>query len=161
MRRLELFWKKLCTGAIGLVLSMIVPTAAPAALAAWTIGPIIAGRSYSPGMPDSTPDGSFEFPVYDGAPASSYRDIPSVHYVTRATGPIEGKSIRMRFEITGGGPFKSTELPDQLAPYVSLFIQRHGDNWSAVGEFEKYRWWSKASIALRPGHFVFEVPLRR
>jgi hypothetical protein len=126
---------------------------------AWNIGPVINGRNYSPGMPPSSPDGALTFPV--GYPNSDHAVISSVHYVTRPLGLIGKTRVRMTFEIIGSGPFKSTELPDQLPPYVVLYFQRDGDNWSGTGAFESYRWWSNDFVTLAPGVHTLEVPLTR
>jgi hypothetical protein len=135
------------------------PTPPPVGASAWNIGPVIGGRSYSPGMPAASPDGSFEFPV--GAPNPDHSVIPSVHYVTKQIA-LAGKSrIRMSFEVIGNGPFKSTELPEQLPAYVCLHFQRNGDDWSGLNQFESYRWWSNDQVTLAAGVSTLEVPLQR
>ena len=115
--------------------SASTPTQPSPRSGAWNIGPVINGRNYSPGMPPSSADGSFTFPV--DTPANNHNHVA---YVTKApVGPlslIDKTRIKMTFEIIGSGPFKSTELPDQLPAYVVLYFQRNGDNWSGTGAFE-------------------------
>jgi len=141
------------------VVSCLISTLPSPASGAWNIGPVINGRNYSPGMAPSSADGSFTFPV--GAPNSDHLVIPSVHYVTKPLSLVGKTRIRLTFEIFGNGPFKSTELPDQLPPYVVLYFQRDGDNWSGTGAFESYRWWSNDFVTLAPGIHTLEVPLTR
>ena len=116
----------------------------------WEIGPIYKGRSLSPGMPramSGTRDGAaFEFPT---TPRSH------VHYVTQPTGSLAGaKSITLRYRIDAapGTRFVAQAHPDKT-PGVTLYFQRRGDNWSAKGAFESYRWYSDISqmAPLRPG----------
>lgn len=123
----------------------------------WEIGPIINGQTYSPGMPTSTPDGSFEFPV--GFASEDYRSIPSVHYVTKPTGSLVGKSgLTLVFEIIGDG-FKATQPEGDVHPRLRLFIQRGMDNWSNEGPYEHFRWWSRDYVDLEPGVHTIFVPL--
>ena len=140
--------------------SASTPTQPSPRSGAWNIGPVINGRNYSPGMPPSSADGSFTFPV--DTPANNHNHVA---YVTKApVGPlslIDKTRIKMTFEIIGSGPFKSTELPDQLPAYVVLYFQRNGDNWSGTGAFKSYRWWSNDFVTLAPGVHTLEVPLTR
>jgi hypothetical protein len=128
----------------------------------WTIGPIIAGRNYSPGMDPFTINGSFEFPVgYRTATPELYRHVPSVHYVTRsALGMAVGRRMTLRYEIVGEGPFEATE-DHNVAPHVYLHFQRRGDNWSGTGLMAGFRWWSLQGNPVRPGKGEISVPLTR
>jgi len=135
-----------------------LPTSA--ASSEWEIGPVIAGVSFSPGMPVVSLDGSFEFPVYDGPPLENYRQYPSVHYVTRRLDfglPPKG-TLRMIFEITGEGTLEPTELPDQSPPKVRLFFQRSGDDWRGSEVTQYFRWWS-APFTLKRGVHTMEASL--
>jgi hypothetical protein len=129
--------------------------AAPAMLAAsppagqWEIGPIIRGKNYSVGMPlrpaPARTGWSFDFPYPN-------RDAGHVHYVTFDPGTLAGKSrivVRYRVDARSGTRFVPQEHPD-LPGTVSLFLQRRGDNWSARGLYNFYRWYA-------PGHSVREL----
>ena len=87
----------------------------------WTIGPIIAKTNYSSGVsPMPTPAGS-------------------VNYVTvPQTLSMVGKTISMCFDVVGPGTFKAT---DGSQAKVRFYFQRKGDNWTAKGTYEDYRWW--------------------
>jgi hypothetical protein len=120
--------------------------------ARWQIGPMIDGRSYSPGMPTRpSADGSgwtFAFPEQDG-----------VHYVTTPLrGSLMGRSVvRARFTITGPGRL----VPTQGDPpaRLRLFLQRSADNFTATGPYEFYRWWSVSSVALVAGQHELTTAL--
>jgi hypothetical protein len=123
----------------------------------WTIGPIIRGRNYSPGMPlhpSSGPDGfRIELPH---APAS-------VHYVTFKHGPLTGKSriaMRYRLEVDPGVRIVPTTDP-KLPSAITLYFQRSGDKWSGRGKYETYRWFATFATHwdLRAGEHVMVAPL--
>ena len=136
--------------ALGLIAAASSPAAAPRAVArnnvtasAWTIGPIIDGRQYSRGMP--------LHPI-PHAGGGWHIDVPpppgSVNYVTFRPGSLSGKRrivMRYRVELAPGArimPRKSPDAPTMLTVYV----QRRGDDWSAQGPYEAYRWF--ASFAM-------------
>ena len=118
----------------------------------WQIGPMIDGRSYSPGMPSRpSADGSgwtFSFPEQDG-----------VHYVTTPlSSSLTGCSaVRARFSINGPGRL----VPTQGDPpaRLRLFLQRSGDNFTAAGAYEFYRWWSLTSVELVAAEHELTAPL--
>jgi hypothetical protein len=120
--------------------------------ARWQIGPIIRGKSYSPGMPSQpTAAGngwSFNFPTQDG-----------VHYVTTSQSIplIVHGVVKARFFIAGTGGL----VPTQGDPpaRMRLFLQRRGDDWSGVGAYEFYRWWSVNDVVLVAGKYELAVPL--
>ena len=118
----------------------------------WKIGPVIRGKVYSVGMPAtprSTRDGwSFNFPEPD-------RAAGHVHYVTYDPGSLTGATrivVRYRIEVAPGTRFVPQESPEETAG-VSLFLQRAGDNWSARGAYDVYRWYAPPATVqpLRPG----------
>lgn len=122
----------------------------------WDIGPKINGKNYSVGMPsrlyDSRDGASFDFPY----PRES---AGHVHYVTKPTGPLDQArrvTLRYRIDAVPGARFIARERPD-LPATLSLYFQRGGDNWSARGRYETYRWYVTKDhmIPLRPG--VHEV----
>lgn len=128
--------------------------------AAWEIGPVIKGRNYSQNMPlrpTSARDGiRIEFPYPD-------REAGHVHYVTFRHGPLEGKRrivMRYRIEAAPGTRFIPQEFPERQA-VLSLYFQQRGDNWTAKGPYETYRWYSPAKtvVPLTPGDHEIAIDL--
>jgi len=122
----------------------------------WTIGPVIYGRNYSVGMPlhpSSHPEG-WSFDITQ-APSS-------VHYVTAACGSLTGKSelvLKYRVEADPGVVLYPTNFPGSPS-ILSLYFQRAGDNWSAAGAFESFRWYSPLyHTPIRLGDYELAVPL--
>lgn len=143
-----------------MLLSPPASSAQGARAAEWTIGPIVRGRSLSPGMPLRTergPDGpTFAFPGPDG------RD-GHVHYLTQPIGDLSQAReiiVRYRVEAARGTRFIAQETPDETAT-VSLFFQRGGDDWSGRGAYAGYRWYAPhgTPVPLRPGTHTLRVPL--
>ncbi len=135
----QITWQTCATLGAALVASAVL--AMPPAAQFWEIGPNIRGRNYSVGMPASpypVREGlAFQFPYPTG-------EAGTVHYLTYANGPLTGKRrIVMRYRINAarGVRFIAQENPDQPAT-ISLFLQRRGDNWSAVGRYADYRWYA-------------------
>lgn len=127
--------------AIAVAASAVAGFAAIPGASEWEIGPIIRGKNYSPGMPPRprpTPNGwSFDFPTPDA-------DAGHVHYVSFRPGSLTGKSrvvVRYRVDAQKGTRFVPQEYPD-IPATVSLYFQRRGDNWTAKGRFEHYRWYA-------------------
>jgi len=90
--------------------------------------------SYSPNMPALMADNGdgtfgFDFPSQDG-----------VHYVTRgAAGSLTvGGAITMSFSITGDGTIVSSQDGGQA--YVTLYMQRQGDNMTGSGQYQQHRY---------------------
>ena len=137
--------------------------AAPAAAqnaANWEIGPIIRGKNYSQGMPlrpQPTRTGwSFDFPV-------GSREAGHVHYVTFRPGPVAPRSrivVRYRVDARAGTRFVPQESPE-LRGTVSLYFQRRGDNWSAKGRYEYFRWYAPGATVreIAPGEHEISVRL--
>ncbi len=122
----------------------------------WEIGPVIRGEVYSRGMPASpTPartGWSFDFP-YASAAAGH------VHYVTFDPGSLSGKSslvVRYRVDAPRTVRFVPRENPGDTAT-VSLVLQRGGDNWSARGRYEFYRWYAPPASVQPLGVGVHEM----
>ena len=130
---------------------------APAA-GAWTIGPIIRGRNYSQGMP------LHPRALRGGGFAIDLPQAPgSVHYVTFRHGSLAGKRrivMRYRIEAAPGVRIVPRTNPAQ-ASMITPFFQRSGDNWSARGRYEAYRWYGTFAThsPLRPGTFEMVAPL--
>jgi hypothetical protein len=126
----------------------------------WDIGPIVNGVNSSVGMPlhpMSHPEGwVIELP--QPTPAAGH-----ANYVTTRFGSLVGKTrikMRYRIEVAEGqriAPYKAPESPAIL----TLFFQRVGDNWSAQGKYETYRWWAsfKSHISLITGQYEIDASL--
>ena len=125
---------------------------------AWQIGPVIRGRNYSRGAPlRPTPRRGGGFQI----------DLPrapgSVHYVTFRHGSLAGKSrivMRYRIEAAPGVRIAPPSAP-QGAGMITLYFQRAGDNWSARGRYETYRWYATFATQspLTPGDHQMVAPL--
>lgn len=125
---------------------------------AWTIGPIIRGRNYSPGAPlhpTARRGGGWQI------------DLPrapgSVHYVTFPHGSLAGKRrIVMRYRIEMARGTRLLASSDSRFPaMITLYFQRRGDSWSGRGRFETYRWYATFATQspLTPGDHVIVAPL--
>ena len=125
---------------------------------AWTIGPIVRGRNYSRGMPlqpSPSRSGGFEF-AFPQAPGS-------VHAVTFPHGSLAGKRrivMRYRVDAAPGVQIVPRTAPN-LPSMITLYFQRAGDDWSARGPFEAYRWYATFATQspIRPGEHVLVAPL--
>lgn len=129
--------------------------AAQAPAEAWRIGPIIKGRNYSVGMPLSMQAGpqgpTLAFPAEGRG---------HVHYVSLATGPLQGaRLITMRYRIDAERGTRFVAQEDGSPGTIGLAFQRAGDNWSAKGRYEAYRWYSPNAIPLTPGTHTFTARL--
>ncbi|MGB3737811.1 MAG: hypothetical protein WA948_00495 [Pontixanthobacter sp.] len=149
---------------IGLALAAIALTGTAAAAqraSQWSIGPVIHGQNYSVGMDDTLRDGRagpwFDFP-YPNARAGH------VHYVTRPVdGLDEARAITLRYRIDAapGTHLRAREHPDRDAA-LSLYFQRRGDDWSARGAYETYRWYAMPAkmMPLTPGTHEVTIDLK-
>ncbi len=126
--------------------------------ASWVIGPVIHGRNYSRGMPPSpTPRRAGGWQVaLPMAPAS-------IHAATFRHGSLAGKSrIVMRFRIEADPGVRIVPRTAPGSPsIITLFFQRGGDNWSARGPYEAYRWYATfaSKSPITPGDHVMVAPL--
>lgn len=112
---------------------------------------------YSPGMPaQPTPLGTgfiFDFPRSDG-----------VHYLEMPIGGslIGQTAIKAKFSVVGAESLQVVASPEPsgVPARLKLFMQRRGDDLSAVGPLEFYRWWSVAYVELTiPGDHEIMAPL--
>lgn len=124
---------------------------------AWVIGPIINGRSYSRGMPLHPSPGPgrawhIDFPRAPG----------SIHAVTFRHGSLAGKRrivMRYRIEAAPGVRIERRTAPAGVG-LITLYFQRRGDNWSARGRFEAYRWYATfATQKITIGEHEIVAPL--
>ena len=124
----------------------------------WTIGPIIQGRNYSPGMPlhpAQSREGGLQIEL-PRAPAS-------LHYVTFPHGPLTEKSrivMHYRIEADPGVRIVPTTAPSSPS-LITLYFQRGGDNWTGRRAFESYRWYATFATKsdVKPGQYVMVAPL--
>ncbi len=123
----------------------------------WVIGPFVRGRNHSVGMPINPQPGRgggfvIELPNAPG----------SAHYVTFRHGSLAGKRrIRMRYRIeaTPGARVVATTDPNS-AGIITPYFQRAGDNWTARGPFETFRWYATfATQRINPGVHEIVAPL--
>lgn len=112
---------------------------------------------------------SFNFPTWVSScpgPTGFNQTCPAVHYLVNAppAPPLVGKTITMKFTITGNNPawnYNNIEQDGNTCvnpANVRFFLQRSGDDWSGTGQFAYYRWWSP-SIPLALGTYTLTVPI--
>lgn len=89
-------------------------------------------------------------------------DIPlegkSIHYVTVPSGSLAGKTqvtLRGRWEMADGTKLVPRRFPTSPS-LMTLYFQRSGDNWTAQGKYEAYRWYASFGTVQdsKPGEFV-------
>ena len=124
----------------------------------WVIGPVIRGRNHSEGVP------LHPTPRRGGGWQIDLPQRPSgVHYVTFPHGSLAGKSrIVMRYRIEAAPGVRIVPATAPEAPSIlTLYFQRAGDNWSARGRFEAYRWYATfaSHSPLKPGDYEISAPL--
>jgi hypothetical protein len=98
----------------------------------------------------------FDFPYPD-------RRAGHVHALTTRAGSLRGKSrivMRYRIDAAPGARIAPQEKPDATAT-LSLFIQRGGDNWSARGPYEHFRWYATGEnrMPIAPGEHEVSLSL--
>ena len=121
----------------------------------WELGPIYDGVNVSWGAN-----------LYPFEGSGWCIDIPligagSVHYVTRPTVSLEGKTkVTLVCEMVMADgvklcPVKSPDSPSLL----TLYFQRKGDKWSGADEFERYRWFASFATQadLTAGEYTIEA----
>jgi hypothetical protein len=153
--------------AAAIALTLAIPgahwAASPAAAAYqsagdWMIGPIVKGRNRSRGMPPhptAGPRGSFHI------------DLPhaggSVNYVTFPHGSLAGKRrIVMRYRVvTAPGVKIVPRTVPAAASMITLYFQQRGDNWTARGPYETYRWYASFATQspITAGEHTIVAPL--
>jgi hypothetical protein len=85
-------------------------------------------------------------------------DAGSVHYVTAPSGSLTGKTkvtLTGRWEMADGAKLVPRRFPDAPS-LMTLYFQRNGDDWSAQGDKEAYRWYASFGTVqnVKPGEFV-------
>lgn len=125
----------------------------------WTIGPHIRGKNYSVGMPPQPAPtrGGWTFDFPDQTRADGH-----VHYVTFRPESLANKSsitVRYRIDASSGTNFIAQEN-EHLPATVSLFFQRRGDNWSARGPYNFYRWYAPPDTVKQISAGVHQMTVR-
>lgn len=85
-----------------------------------------------------------------------------VNYVTMPYGSLEGKTrISMKFRIETDPDVKivPTNFPD-MNSILTLYFQRRGDNMSARGQYETYRWYATFRTVSPLSHGSYELSAR-
>jgi hypothetical protein len=101
------------------------------------------------GTPSAHPDGwSIDVPPAPG----------SIRYVTIPSGSLAGKTkvtLTGRWEMADGTKLVPRRFPDAPS-LMTLYFQRNGDDWSAQGNMEAYRWYASFGTVqdLKAGEFV-------
>jgi len=94
-------------------------------------------------------------------PAPNFR-FGRAHMMTRAVPAnyLKNKKIRAKFLFSNAnyisGDFQGDEWKPKAnsTPIVSLFLHVPGDNYSAKGEYNFYRWYSLPYVAIKPGEIL-------
>jgi hypothetical protein len=77
-----------------------------------------------------------------------------VNYITRKC-DIEGKK-ELSVTFTLDAPIYSATPP--VGPgLATLYLQREGDNWSGVGEYETYRWYATSATVVTNGAGTYTI----
>lgn len=137
----------------------------------WYSGPHPYGESRSVGVPlhpDASPAGpTIALPVgnWDG-PSDPINETDHsntgghLHALSINYGPLTGKKlIRAKIQVTV--PDGVTILPHTAGPgspaMIGLYFQEKGDDWSAAGTYEDYRWYSSFDEIMPVVNGVFEL----
>lgn len=127
------------------------PASAPDTSAPW-FGPIIPGYgNYSKGMPyGPTPQGAgWTFTLGPG------QEVDAV--IRRFS--LKGKTqVKLRVRVEGDTIRGSS---DGWPARMAFMFQRKGDNWSATGAYNFYRWYARKRIPMTPGEHEVTIPLVR
>jgi hypothetical protein len=112
------------------------PTPGNQGCSGWTVNPLVNGVAFGPN--DCSLNGQFIMP---SCPAQPERQN-GMHTLVKETGPLPyGGTVSVDFEIVGASNIVGAQEQGSFA-YVSLFIQRAGDNWSGSGVYNEYRAYS-------------------
>ena len=125
-------------------------SSSPSGQTGWTA--VTAGKSYGAVVDPST--GNYSFPI---APNS-------IHYVVEPCPDLSrAKGLYLKFLVTAAPTTKfllmqlvngvDTPVPGSVGLTPVIYIQRQGDNWSATGPYESFRWWATyiPLVPLTPG----------
>lgn len=101
----------------------------------WYIGPMVHGTNFSKNLPKRPTLTNTGWKIKMEADSE-------LDSVTIDTGPLPKKGF-ITATLLLSNPLALYPSEQKLLPAgFSIFIQRKGDNWSAKGEYEHYRWYS-------------------
>ncbi|HEX8402239.1 MAG TPA: hypothetical protein VF628_11110 [Allosphingosinicella sp.] len=142
-----------------------LPVGRPGNPESWEVGPIVRGFSRTPNVPlrPRRHPGGLAIDIPMGDPDRPEARAGDVRYVTFNPGSLAGRkrlTLRYRVELDEGVrlfPWTGPPLPALL----TMFLQRAGDDWSAAGKFETYRWWAGFAtvMPIEPGDHELIVAL--
>jgi hypothetical protein len=125
---------------------------------AWEVGPNMNGTNPSvyPSLhPTPCPEGwLLDIP-------QPTADAGHVHYLRVPTAPLTGKTkmtLRFRLEMDAATKLVPVHFPGSPS-LLTLYFDRKGDDWSATGGYEAYRWFAsfRTQQDLKPGEYVVEA----
>lgn len=119
----------------------------PPSVNGWYAGPQIGNVNYSPGIVLQPLNGGvLQF------------DIPAVRrgQIDALVKPVTvlPSSLSVAYQLTA--PVYPADNPSG-PPIISVAFQRAGDNWSATGPYQFYRYYATTTAALVPGTNIFSV----
>ncbi len=121
----------------------------------WKLGPVINGQNYSVGVVCDPVTGKFTWPV--AAKGLDRWFTPGPHYLTKPCNGIQGRVIRVAYQVTGDGKFFGSVGGQSDFVYLCVFFRViPGDNWGAT---DGCRWWSETQFPITPGSHTIEVSL--
>jgi hypothetical protein len=122
------------------------PPSDPAHSSSWEIGPMVRGENRSPGSERVEVPGALlavRIPFGDPATHAVGDRLAEFSAVTFPHGSLEGKTaIRARFRFEGAPDVRIVNSQNGGGACINAFFQRRGDDWSAKGKFETYRWYA-------------------
>lgn len=108
----------------------------------WQVGPIVRGENRSPRATITPHPDGWAVEIPHGAVGDQVGELSGL---TRKCGPLAG-NFNISFRVEGDEGVKI--VPSQPGYFVGTatpFFQRRGDDWSAKGEKEAYRWYGAFS----------------
>jgi len=124
----------------------------------WVIGPILPdGRNTSKGYPERPETGAGFVCAFDFVPGG----YNHVHYLTRDREPINGATLIVEYEFEAADGVRFASQEGNGPAWITPFIQRSGDDFTAMGDMTYYRWWANVfTTAIEPGRATLSIPLQ-
>lgn len=118
----------------------------PHKVAGWYAGPIIKHwlcyrKNYSKATLEPSPNGVLQCDLIEGLDA-----------LCLSVNKLSG-SFTIEYELSG--TVTPTESPSD--PLISVAFQRRGDNWTAEGKYQHYRWYAVQTNVMVPGRASLTV----
>jgi hypothetical protein len=109
---------------------------------AWVVGPVVRGENRSPrSVKRPCPGALFAVDIPHGQGVGDR--VGELSGVTFVHGPLTGKKwikATFRIEADPGAELRTAQHTGTTS--IVAFFQRFGDDWSASGEYEAYRWYA-------------------